>query len=80
MPFALAPARQWQMGAPVANYKTVVDQLHRAFYNNNVGVDFIFPEDADFARYKLIVIPPLYIADDALLKKSPTTLRTGATS
>jgi beta-galactosidase len=47
----------------------VVDQLHRAFYNNNVGVDFIFPEDADFARYKLIVVPPLYIADDALLKK-----------
>ncbi len=32
-------------------------------------MDFIFPEDADFSRYKLVVIPPLYIADDVLLKK-----------
>jgi len=70
MPFALAGARQWKMGAPLADYKSVVDQVHRALYNNNVGADFIFPEDADFSRYKLIVIPPLYIADDALLQKS----------
>jgi beta-galactosidase len=69
MPFALASARQWQMGAPVADYKSVVDQLHRALYNNNAGTDFVFPEDADFSKYKLIVIPPLYIADDALLQK-----------
>lgn len=69
MPFALAPAHQWQMGPVVADYKSVIDQLHRAFYNNNVGTDFIFPEDADFSRYKLIVIPTLYIADDALLQK-----------
>ena len=69
MPFALAPAAQWQMGKPVADYKTLVDQLHRSFYNANVGTDFVFPEDADFSRYKLLVIPPLYIADDALLQK-----------
>ncbi|MDE3106343.1 MAG: beta-galactosidase trimerization domain-containing protein, partial [Acidobacteriota bacterium] len=69
MPFALAGARQWQMGSVEADYKTVVDQLHRALYNNNVGTDFVFPEDPDFSRYKLIVIPPLYIADDALLNK-----------
>ena len=69
MPFALAGARQWQMGSPLADYKSVVDQLHRALYNNNVGTDFIFPEEGDFSRYKLIVIPPLYIADDALLQK-----------
>jgi beta-galactosidase len=69
MPFALARGRQWEMGASLADYKSVVDQLHRALYNNNVGTDFIFPEEADFSRYKLIVVPPLYIADDALLKK-----------
>jgi beta-galactosidase len=69
MPFALASAHQWQMGSPLADYKSVVDQLHRALYNNNVGTDFIFPEEGEFPRYKLIVIPPLYIADDALLKK-----------
>jgi len=69
MPFALAPAAQWHMGPSQADYRTLVDQLHRTFYNANVGTDFIFPEDADFSKYKLIVIPPLYIADDALLQK-----------
>jgi len=69
MPFALASAGQWQRGKQVADYSTVVHQLHRAFYDANVGTDFIFPEDPDFARYKLIVIPPLYVADDALLQK-----------
>ena len=77
MPFALAGARQWRMGAPVADYKSLVDQLHRALYNNNVGTDFIFPEDADFSKYKLIVIPPLYIADDALLQKISDYVKSG---
>lgn len=69
MPFALEPAAQGSFGKPVATYSTVVNQLHKALYDANVGVDFIFPEDADFSRYKLVVIPPLYIADDALLTK-----------
>ena len=69
MPFALAPAAQWKMGQPVADYKSLVDQLHKALYEANVGTDFVFPEAADFSRYKLLVIPPLYIADDALLQK-----------
>ena len=57
------------MGRTVADYSTVVHQLHRALFNANVGTDFIFPEtlaaNADLSQYKLIVIPPLYIADDA---------------
>ncbi len=77
MPFALAAARQWQMGAAAADYKSVVDQLHRALYNNSVGTDFIFPEDADFSKYKLVVIPPLYIADDALLEKISYYVKNG---
>jgi beta-galactosidase len=77
MPFALAGARQWKMGAPFADYKSVVDQVHRALYNSNVGTDFIFPEDTDFSKYKLIVIPPLYIADDALLQKISDYVKSG---
>ena len=69
MPFALAPAAQWEMGKSVATYSTVVHQLHKAFYDANVGVDFVFPEQMDFSGYKLIVVPPLYIASDALLQK-----------
>ncbi|MBW4028636.1 MAG: beta-galactosidase [Acidobacteria bacterium] len=77
MPFALAPAAQWQMGKPVADYKSLVDQFHRAFYNANVGVDFVFPTETDFSRYKLLVVPPLYIADDALLAKIAAYVHSG---
>jgi beta-galactosidase len=69
MPFALAPAAQWEMGKSVATYSTVVHQLHRAFYEANIGTDFVFPEEPEFSKYKVIVVPPLYIATDALLQK-----------
>ena len=42
--------------------------MHQALYDANVGTDFVFPEDADFRQYKLLIVPALYIADDALLK------------
>ncbi len=29
----------------------------------------MFPENADFSQYKLLIVPALYVADDALLKK-----------
>lgn len=77
MPFALTSAAQWQMGTVVFDYKAAVDQFHRALYNSNVGTDFVFPEEADFARYKLIVVPPLYIADDALLRKLSDYVKDG---
>ncbi|HEU5403441.1 MAG TPA: beta-galactosidase [Terriglobales bacterium] len=77
MPFALAPGGQWGAGKPLASYTTIVNQLHKAFYDANVGVDFLFPEDPDFSRYKLIVIPSLYIADDALLTKISNYVKNG---
>ena len=51
------------------NYTTLLDQLHRSLYDLNVGTDFVFPEDADFSRYKVLIVPALYVADDALLQK-----------
>ena len=77
MPFALERVGQWQFGRSLADYKSVVDQMHRTLFEANVGSDFVFPEDADFSRYKLIVIPPLYIADDALLNKIAAYVKGG---
>ena len=68
MPFSHSAA-QWSQGAAPVDYTTALNQLHKSFYDANVGTDFIFPEDAAFSQYKLIVVPPLYIASDALLKK-----------
>ncbi len=45
-----------------------VRPLHAALYKQNVEADIILPAD-DFSRYKLLVIPPLYIAGDSLLRK-----------
>jgi beta-galactosidase len=59
------------------NYLTVEDQMHRALYQLNEGVDFIFPSTADLSGYALICVPPLYIADDALLQRLSDYVRNG---
>ncbi|MFN8009337.1 MAG: beta-galactosidase [Terriglobia bacterium] len=51
------------------DYQTILRQFHRTLYNLNVGVDFLFPENPDFSNYDVVVVPPLYIASDALLEK-----------
>ncbi len=68
MPFA-DRGPQWAFGKPVVNYVTLVSQLHRSLYDLNTGVDFVTPEFGDFSRYKLLIVPALYIADDALLNR-----------
>ncbi len=47
----------------------LVGQFHKILYQNNVGVDFIFPENPEFEKYDLVIIPSLYIATDELLEK-----------
>jgi beta-galactosidase len=69
MPFSHGAGPQWTSSPPAANYGTLVSQMHRVLYNLNIGTDFVFPEDADFSKYKVLIVPALYIADDALLKK-----------
>lgn len=58
-------------------YQTETDQLHRAFYNNSVAVDYIFANHCDFKNYKLVVIPPLYVATDSLLNAISDYVKNG---
>ena len=51
------------------DYMTVLHQFHRTFERLKVGVDFVFPESNNFADYDVIVVPPLYVATDALLER-----------
>ena len=69
MPFAHGAGPQWTFGPPAADYGTLISQIHRVLYNLNVGTDFVFPKDPDFSKYKVLIVPALYVADDALLKK-----------
>jgi len=75
MPFA--KGSQWGGGGTAADYGSQVRQFHRALYDLNVGTDFVFPETADFSAYKVLIVPMLYVADDALLRKLTDYVRKG---
>jgi beta-galactosidase len=71
MPYQHLPAG-WTPGHVDHSYGRQVLQLHRALYDANVGADFVFTSSAtlaqDLAKYKLVLIPSLYIATDAQLQ------------
>jgi len=52
-----------------ANYRSVMQQMYNTLYRENVGVDFVFPESLNLAGYKVVVVPPLYVASDDVLNK-----------
>jgi beta-galactosidase len=60
-----------------AGYMTVLAQLYRSLYRLNVETDFVHPEDPHFADYDLVVVPPLYVADDVLLAGIADYVRDG---
>ena len=59
------------------NYQTIEDQMHRALYRLNVGVDFVFPTSTNLADYSVVLVPPLYISDDALLQRLADYVKNG---
>ena len=59
------------------NYRTILDQMYGTLYRNNVGLDFIFPESTNFSDYKVILVPPLYVASDELLNRLVEYVRSG---
>jgi beta-galactosidase len=59
------------------NYMSVLQQMHKALYELNIGADFVFPERTDFSKYRVIVVPPLYVASDDLLEELSEYVRKG---
>lgn len=55
----------------------LVTQFHNALYNNNIGVDFIFPDNPKLDNYDLVIIPALYVSSDTLLKQINEYVRNG---
>jgi beta-galactosidase len=68
MPFT-SSGPQWSFAGATADYSSLVQQIHRSLYDLNVGCDFVFPTTQDLSSYKLLIVPALYIADDALLQR-----------
>ncbi|TKA00485.1 beta-galactosidase [Actinacidiphila oryziradicis] len=69
-----------QSGRPSAelDYEQTVRAWHHALWAQNITADFAHPE-ADLSRYKLIVIPNLYLAGDAAVDNLSVYVRGGGT-
>ena len=62
------------------NDKPAMDLLwdaHRGAIRLNVPCDFVFPDNQDLSRWKVIIVPSLYVADDALLHRLEAFVRAG---
>jgi beta-galactosidase len=76
MPFTHDNQPQWS-AKPVADYTTLMRQFQHVLYQQNIGVDYVFPDNPDFSSYKLLIVPALYIADDALLGRISEFVKNG---
>jgi beta-galactosidase len=52
-------------------------RLHKSLYDLNIDSDFVLPTTQDFSAYKLLIVPALYIADDALLQRISDYVKNG---
>ncbi len=77
MQFTTSASVPWEPGRASADYASLVRQLHSALYHLNIGSDFVFPETTDFSQYKLLIVPALYISDDALLQRISDYVKNG---
>jgi beta-galactosidase len=60
-----------------ADYNSVLRQMYGALYRGNVGIDFVFPDTADLSKYRVVVVPPLYVSSDELLNRLANYVRNG---
>jgi beta-galactosidase len=58
-------------------YMTALGRLYEALYKLRVETDFVFPSSQNLAGYRLIIVPALYIADDALLGRLADYVKSG---
>ena len=77
MPFTSNASLPWEAGRATAGYDSLVHQIHHALYDLNMPADFVFPETQDFSAYKVLIVPALYISDDALLQRISNYVKSG---
>lgn len=78
MPYRKDVGGDWQP-EQTSGYSSTLRQLHRALYQADIPTDFLpagAPAEA-LARYRLLIVPSLYVADDAMLRKIADYVRNG---
>ena len=76
MPYG-GPVPAWTWDGESKGYDAQVQSMHKLLYQMNVGVDFVFPETKDLSAYKVLIVPSLYIADNALLERISNYVKQG---
>ena len=59
------------------DYMTVLRQMYGALYDLNVEPDFVQAADPSLSRYKVLLVPPLYSASDAVLQQISDYVKNG---
>jgi beta-galactosidase len=59
------------------NYMTVLRQMYDALYDLNVEPDFVQAGDANLSKYRVLLVPPLYSASDAVLQQVSDYVKNG---
>ena len=59
------------------NYMTVLGQMYGALYSLNVEPDFVQAGDPNLSQYKVLLVPPLYSASDAVLRQISDYVKKG---
>jgi beta-galactosidase len=60
-----------------ADYLSILHQFYRALYQLNASVDFVFPQNRNLQEYRVLIVPPLYIASDDLLVRLADYVKSG---
>jgi len=81
MPYDRGSDGAWVPGKSADSYGQLISQFHRSLFDANLGADFVFPDSQNLAQqlsqYKLLIVPALYVADDALLKTISDYVKSG---
>jgi beta-galactosidase len=75
------PYDKWSKPLPPAfhtdGYRRIFERVNAALYKANVETDIVFADAPDFSKYKLLIVPALYISNDALLQKISDFVKDG---
>ncbi|RPJ57019.1 MAG: beta-galactosidase [Acidobacteria bacterium] len=59
------------------DYLSLLHQFHKGLYDLNVETDIVFPQTPSFESYRLLIVPPLFVASDSLVDKLVEYVRNG---
>jgi beta-galactosidase len=51
------------------DYMSILRQFYNALFRMNIEADFVNTDTQDLSRYKVLLVPPLYAASDAVLAR-----------